>query len=155
MPLQINDKDLYDGLARLMQAHSAAIDEGLQDGADLVEADLKATRAHGDQSGATRASYRAFVIGNGKNGSAEAASGFAAAQSALSGFGGHAGRALSQASSVRLAPHERGILATAYTDYQDKLETENGGAKATLGPTVLGEAQTVTALVARALKDAR
>lgn len=155
MPFTVNDTDLYAGLARFQASQSAAIDAGLQDGANFIEAELKATRAHGDQSGATRESYTAYVIGNGHDGSAEAAAGFAAAQAALSGFSGHAGRAISEPSGVSLGPNERGVLATAYTDYQVALETENGGAKATLGPAILAEAQTVTAFVASACKDAR
>ena len=152
MPFTVNDRGLYEGLARLVQAQSTGIDEGLQEGADVWQADLQSTRAHGDMSGATRGSYRAYVIGNGHNGAAESASGYAAAQQALTGFAGHAGKALSQSVNVALGT-ARGILATAFTSYQDKLETELGGAKATLGPSATALAQTFTALVARGVRN--
>lgn len=153
MPFQIDDSALLAGLVRMRQVQSTAILSGLQDGADAGQAEMQATRAHGDQSSATRASYTAYVIGGGKNGSAEAAEGYAAAQAALAGFTGHEGKALSQASGVVLRTGELGILYTSFTDYQDKLEQENAGEKAVIGPTVISQANENTARVARALRS--
>lgn len=155
MPFRIDDSGLLAGLARLERASSAAILSGLQDGADAGQAEMQATRAHGDQSSATRASYTAYVIGGGRTGASEAAAGYAAAQAALAGFQGHAGKALSQNSGVVLGPNERGILYTSFTDYQDKLETENAAEKAVIGPTVISQANENTARVARRLRSVR
>jgi hypothetical protein len=152
MSFRIDDSGLLSGLVRMQQAQEAAILDGLQDGADAGQAEMQSTRAHGDQSSATRASYTAYVIGGGRTGAAEAAAGYAAAQAALSGFTGHEGKALSQDSGVVLGPNERGILYTSFTDYQEALETENAGEKAVIGPTVIGQAGENTARVARRLR---
>jgi hypothetical protein len=152
MPFTVDDSGLLAGLVRMQQAQEAAILDGLQDGADAGQAEMQATRAHGDQSSATRASYTAYVIGGGRNGAAEAAAGYAAAQAALAGFTGHEGKALSQDSEVVLGPNERGILYTSFTDYQDKLEQENGAEKAVIGPVVVMQANENTARVARRLR---
>ncbi len=152
MPLSVDDTGLLTGLDRLLQAIDQATDDGLADGADLMQADLQATRAHGDQSGATRASYRAYPIGPGHDGSAESTSGYAAAADDLSGFTGHGGQALRQDSGVVLGADQKGIILTSFTDYQDKLETENAGDKATLGPTLQQDAEQATVMVAAASK---
>lgn len=152
MPFQIDDSGLLSGLVRMRQAQETAILSGLQDGADAGQAEMQATRAHGDQSSATRSSYTAYVIGGGKNGATEAAEGYAAAQAALAGFTGHEGKALSQDSGVVLGPNEFGILYTSFTDYQKALETENAGEKAVIGPVVVMQAGENTARVARRLR---
>lgn len=152
MPFRIDDSGLLAGLVRLRQAQETAILSGLQDGADAGQAEMQSTRAHGDQSSATRASYTAYVIGGGRTGAAEAAAGYAVAQAALAGFSGHEGKALSQASGVVLRAGEFGILYTSFTDYQKALETENAAEKAVIGPVVISQAGANTARVARALR---
>ena len=125
---------------------------GLAAGADLFQADLKATTAHGDVTSATRESYTAYVIGPHRDGSAEASAGYAAAAEKLTGAAGHTGKPLRQDSGVVLGQSQKGVILTAFTDYQDKLEIENAGEKATLGPTLQAHAETVTQLVATALR---
>lgn len=155
MPFQVDDSGLLAGLARLREAQEQAILAGLQEGADAGQSEMQSTRAHGDQSSATRASYRAYVIGGGRTGAAEAASGYAAAQAELTGFSGHEGKALSQSSGVVLGRGELGILYTSFTDYQKALETENAGEKAVIGPVVVAEGPANTERVARRLRGMR
>lgn len=136
------------GLARMLDIIDQAIEAGLDQAAPVVQAAMADTNAHGDMSGATRASYRAIPIGAGRDGSGPAAAGYAAAAAALTGYTGHAGRPLRQDSGVRLGPHERGMLLTSFTDYQDELETENAGQKAVLGPTLHQYALEITRTIA-------
>ncbi len=148
MPLAIDDKALYAGLDKMLAQVFAGVEAGLADGATVIEADLQATTAHGDVTGATRASYRAFVIGGTHDGSAEASSGYQAAQSA------NPRGALKQDSGVVLGSDERGLLLTAYTNYQEFLETKYAGAHAALGPSLQAHAQTVTKLAAEGSRKA-
>lgn len=117
-------------------------ENGLADASAYAQSLLESTIRHGDITGATRASYRVFLIGGSHNGASESTSGYADAAAAISaytgrGFQGHGGNALSQDSGIELTPQQRGLLYTSYTDYQNKLETENGAQKATLLPTLL------------------
>ncbi len=148
--MPVNDAALYVGLDKLLDALFTGVEDGLSDEATQAEAEMYATFAHGDITGATRASYRAFVIGGTHTGASEAASGYAAAQAAISGaIVSHGGAALSQDSGISLSQDERGVLLTSYTDYQDKLETEKAAQKAVLGPTLQSHAQGFTAAAAK------
>ncbi len=154
MSLTIDDKGLYTGIDRLLARIIPAAEDGLAEAAALMQDDMQATSAHGDMSGATRASYRAFVIGGSHTGQAEAASGYAAAQQALTGFRGHAGNAQSLDSGITLGDDERGILLTSYTSYQHVLETARAGEKAVLGPALIMGAPSATRFVAQRTKTA-
>lgn len=154
MPITIDDRGLYTGLQRLLAQIDQATDVGLARGADHLEQVARATSAYEGMSGATRASTTAYAIGPGKDGSAEATQGFAAAAAQLTGFSGHQGQAVSQDSGVVLGPDEKGIILTVFTDYIDALESELAGDKAFLGPTLVAEDTTVTALVAEASREA-
>lgn len=148
--LQIDDSKLLAGLDRLLAHIPAQAEHGLAKQAELAESEMHATSAHGDVTSATRASYRAFVIGGAQTGDGAAASGYAAAQAAIaSATGKRSGHALSQDSGVALDADDRGVLLTSYTDYQDKLEVEHAGAKAVLAPTLQQHAQQFTQAVAR------
>lgn len=130
------------GIDQLIDIIYQGVENSLADVAVYDQSLLESTVAHGDITGATRSSYRVFLIGGSHDGSAEASSGYADAQAAITaytsrGFSGHGGQALIQDSGLNLTPQQRGLLYTSYTDYQVKLETENGGQKATLGPTLL------------------
>jgi hypothetical protein len=152
MPITINDSSLIAGLDKMLERIFGGVEDGLQFGAAVAEADMQTTNAHGDMSGATRASYRAFIIGGKFTGSAESASGYADAVSALTGFTGHEGKPLSEDSGVVLGADERGVLLTSYTDYQKALETERGGQKAVLGPVLQQNAQQMTEFAADGAK---
>ena len=135
--MNIDDTQLLSGLDALLTRITAGVEAGLASEAPAAQQLMQETHAHGDITGATRASYRVFVIGGPHTGSAEAASGYAAAEAAIAANAaaqrGREGHALSQDSGVSLGPDSRGLLYTSYTDYQDKLEVEG---KAVLGPTL-------------------
>lgn len=145
-----NDADILAKLDLLVTQHiPAQADRGLSKHAAIVEGQMQSTTAHGDITGATRASYRAILIGGPHTGSAEATSGLNAAISAIaSSLTDHGGRPASQDSGVVLGPEDRGVMHTAYTDYQDKLETENAGQKAVLAPTLQANATAYTQSIA-------
>jgi len=131
--LTFDDSQIRAGLERFLQAQLQGIEEGLAQASPVVTDAMQTSPAHGDQSGASHASYRAYVIGGTHDGSSEAASGYAAAQSALAGFTGHTGQPLRQDSGVVLSEGERGVILTSFTDYQDKLEQSD---KAVIGPAL-------------------
>ncbi len=152
MPIVVNDKSLVAGLDKMLARIFEGCEDGLADGADVAQDVMQNTDAHGDQSGATRQSYRAFVIGGSHTGAAESASGYAAAVAALSGFTGHSGQPQSDDSGVVLTADERGMLLTAFTNYQHHLEVVRGGQNATIGPTLQATAQQITRLAADGVK---
>jgi hypothetical protein len=78
------------------------------------------------------------VVGNGRDGSAEASSGYADAAELNPG---HA-----ETGSVDVAG--QGMILTAFTDYIDQLQYENAGEKAALGPTLFQYALEITRTVA-------
>jgi hypothetical protein len=150
--ITIDNSGLIAGLDRMIERIFSGVEDGLQFGAAVAEEALQTTIAHGDMSGATRSSYRAFIIGGAFTGSAESASGYSDASQALANFTGHEGKPLSQDSGVQLTPNQRGVLLTSYTDYQTALETERGGQRATLGPTLQATADQMTEFAADGTK---
>lgn len=157
MPTTTDLTDVFNKLDSLVSRVYRGVENGLGNASAYPQSLLEATIRHGDITGATRASYRVFVIGGTFNGSAEANSGYADAQAAIAayaarGFQGHGGQALSQDAGITLTPQQRGLLYTAYTDYQDKLETENGAQKATLLPTLIETMQHNTEDAANGIK---
>jgi hypothetical protein len=145
------------GIETLIELVYEGAENGLVNASAYAQSLLEGTIRHGDITGATRASYRVFLIGGSHNGSAESSSGYADAQAAIAaygarGFQGHGGQALSQDSGITLTPQQRGLLYTSYTDYQEKLETENGAQKATLLPTLLETMQLNTEDAANGIK---
>jgi hypothetical protein len=122
--------DIRELLARA-DAYEAYVLAQIQRGASAVaaeaEAAMHATLAHGDRTGATRAGYRAIVVGPGQDGAAELSSAAAAVEDKNPGH--------SATASGRLAG-DVGVIFTCPTDYQQKLEEEQAGLKAVLGPTL-------------------
>jgi hypothetical protein len=149
----VNDAALYAGLDRLLETIDRVTDVGLGRGAAHFQGVAQATTAYVGMSGATRGSTTGYAVSATRDGSAEAAAGFASAQAALTGFTGHQGKAVSEDSGVVLPPDSKGIILTSFTNYIDKLEIENAGAKAFLGPTLNSEADVVTGMVAQASKE--
>lgn len=141
----IDDTQLYVRLNALLELIPEACAAGLQAEAGAAQTDMQDTSAHGDITGATRASYRAFVIGGPHTGAQEAESGLEAAIAAIaSAVTDHGGRPASMDSGIVLGDDDRGVLLTSYTDYQDKLETEHAGQKAVLAPTLQAHATAFT-----------
>lgn len=134
MPITFDDSELLAGLDALLLHIPQQAEQGLATAAAEAEAAMQATTAHGDITGATRASYRAIVIGGGHTGAAEAESGLEAAIQAIAQSEvDHGGRPASQDSGIVLGPDERGVILTSFTDYQDDLEQSD---KAVLTPTL-------------------
>jgi hypothetical protein len=155
MPITIDDTALLRGLERMAEAHEQAITRGLRRGASRAEAILQGTHAHGDVTGATRDSYRVYADVDAER---AAASGYAAAQSALAaqarrGFTVEGGA--KRQTFYRLKQGERGVGYASFTDYQDSLEKDNGGQKAALGPTLQETASGITQDVAEEIRRAR
>jgi len=149
MPFTVDDSAILAGLDRLLATiEQEIVPAGLDAGAALLEAVDKSTTAYAGMSGATRDSTTAYAIGPKRDGSAKSSAGYAAAQAALAGFTGHSGQPLSQDAGITLADAEQGIILTNFTDYADKLEVEQAGAKAHLGDSLLSEATELTRIVA-------
>lgn len=107
------------GLVRLDRTIRAALASGLQTGAAKMTAALHATTAHGDVTGATRASYIAYEGSDG-----QAFDGALAAASA-------ANPAHTEQNSIGVRANALVVVATSATDYQVYLER---GANAAIGP---------------------
>lgn len=147
MPFTFDDSDLLSKLDTLMLHIPQQAERGLDEVAAEAQTTMQATSAHGDITGATRASYRAIVIGGGRTGQAEAESGLEAAIAAIAASKvDHGGRPASQDSGIHLTPDERGVILTSFTDYQDDLEKSP---KAVLAPTLQEYLQAFTQAVAR------
>lgn len=147
--ITINDTGLYAGLEELLRHIPAQAERGLQKQSAIAQSEMQSTTAHGDVTGATRASYRAFVIGGAHTGASEAESGLDAAIAAIANAPtDHGGRPASMDSGVRLSADQRGVLLTSFTDYQDRLEIDDAEQKAVLAPTLQQNAQAFTQAVA-------
>lgn len=124
-----NDFDaMITALDRYVAEQEQAAREGLEAGAAAMTQSLKFTQAHGDQTGATRAGYVAYVAGDD-----EAFDAAYEAADALNPEHSFEGEIASAPDGVLR------VIATSPTDYQKRLEKDDGGAKATLGPTMDGE----------------
>lgn len=137
-------QDLIRGLDRL---HDVALDgaaRGLDDAAADITEEMQQTRAHGDVTGATRASYSARRVGRGSSGAAQHAASVAAAASLNPGH----------VASASVSVAGLGVLIDSATDYQEDLETENAGEKAVLGPTLAAEHPNLTRAAAAGSKKA-
>lgn len=112
--------DIAAGLDRLQRTAIEAARRGLQTGAAELTGAMQATTAHGDDTGATRASYVAYEESQG--------GAFGTALSAASALNpGHtASESVGGGGEDVIA-----VVATSATDYQRDLET---GDLATIGP---------------------
>jgi hypothetical protein len=86
-----------------------------------LQSELQGTRAHGDDTGALRSSYRVYVVHQGDDGSNAASDGAGAAEALNTGRG------------VVERSGEIGddvlLVASGFTDYLGLIATESGGAK--------------------------
>lgn len=118
---------------------------GLKDAADDATGRMRATEAHGDKTGATRANYRAFAVGHGETGSDALGQSIAVVNEKNPGHVATASVDLEAAI---------GVIYTSVTNYQRKLETEAAGARAVIGPTVQATASDMTRAAAAGSKKA-
>lgn len=136
-------------LRGLPVAVAAAAEAALRARVDALTAQLQATDAHGDITGATRASYRVYVVSETDDGSNAAAEGLAAAEALNPGHG----------AIVRQGEIGDDVLvvATGFTDYLEILVTESGGAKDAVTSLLPGQgaalSQAAAAGIARRLGE--
>jgi hypothetical protein len=113
---------------------------GLRRVAADAEASMHATSAHGDITGATRAGYAAYVVSDSLVDQATALQALNTAVAAVESLNpGHSATA-----AGTLGCDGMGVILTCPTDYQYKLETERGGQKAVLTPTLQAYADDFT-----------
>ena len=141
MPADLSQ--LINGVRGLLPAALDGALVGLKGAAAGVTFEMRQTVAHGDQTGATRANYTAYAVGRGADGSQELGRAVAAVEALNPGH--------SETGSVTING-ELGVVVTSATDYQDKLETENAGQKAVLGPTIAASGERFTRAAASGSK---
>lgn len=112
---------------KLEQDIEEAIADELTIQCDDVTEQLQATKAHGDVTGATRASYYALTATADDDGGDISGPARAAANEKNPG---HA----SSETIPSPGPDAIKVVITSGTDYQNKLEEENAGKKAVVGP---------------------
>lgn len=138
-------KELIAGLDRMRNAALDGARDGMKGPAAGVTFDMRDSPAHGDQTGASHANYAAYVVGRGETGALAVAASITAVETLNPG---HVARG-----HVSIET-ELGVVITSFTDYQDKLETENAGAKAVLTPTVAQSGARFTRAAANGSKKA-
>lgn len=136
---------LEEGLHKLMALIEEVTQAGIDQAAPFVEQAMRDTVAHGDVTGATRASYRAMTA---TNAAQAAASGYAAAQALLAAGASHGGKALSAPSGITQDADTRVMVLTSFTDYQHRLEIDDAGEKAVLRPTLEAYSTDITRTIA-------
>jgi hypothetical protein len=113
--------------------------------APQVQLAMQSSPAHGDDSGASHASYRALTA---TNADAEAASGFAAAEAALAAAPAGHGSAVRQDTGITQAEGEAVMVLTDFASYGRERETAEAGKRAVEGPTLLQFGPSITQSVA-------
>lgn len=116
---------LITGARAFLQAQIAGLGDGLANDARAITDELKQTTAHGDVTGATRAGYIAFVVGEGETGASALAGAVAAADALNPGM---------TATAPVTVGTRLGVIVTDVMSYGPERETEHAGQKATLGP---------------------
>lgn len=130
--------DLIRNLDRFRDLALDGAAAGLDQETPRITESMQQTTAHGDQTGATRASYSARRVGRGETGASAHAAGVAAVEELNPGH----------AASASVSVAGMGVIIDSATDYQEQLETESTGDKAVLGPTIGAEAANLTAAAA-------
>ncbi len=130
MPFTIDNTAFLAHLATLPARVARGADAGLGDVAIVAEHLMQTSPAHGDMSGAAHASSFAAVLGPDAQAHADAA--YDVAESLLTGFTGHAGKA-ERVTVDAPTPNVRGIVLGRPVDYAQALED---GGKAVVGPTL-------------------
>ena len=125
--MSLNIANVLRALPGLRAHHEQQIRDGLDSVAADAQAILQSTTAHGDITGATRASYRAYAVGPGCDESGEVADGVTAVSRLNPG---------AEALRDYSLPATFGLILTGFTNYLPKLQFEYGGAKAALEPTL-------------------
>lgn len=143
--MKVDLTPLIAGLDRTLARALDGAARGLAGAAAGVTLDMRDSLAHGDQTGATHAAYTAYAVGwGGRDGAQELGRSVQAVQQLNPG---HVATASVRVDGI-------GVIITAPTDYQSKLETESAGLKAVLGPTIAASGQRFTQAAASGSKRA-
>lgn len=135
---------LHIGLRHVANHMLAGATAGLDAEAATLEEAMHATTAHGDITGATRAGYSARRVGLGADGAAAHAASVAAVEAHNPGA----------SATAPVAIDGLGVIVDCPTTYQEKLETEQAGRKAVLGPTLSAARLNLTAAAAAGVRNA-
>lgn len=139
--------DIRSALKGLQQVRRLAIqgaEEGLAGAAPAIQGRMESTTAHGDDTGATRSGYVAYVVGPSLDGSGA--------------VGVAAGRVedlnpnRSHVENVGDAGGDVVLIATTPTDYAWDLISRAGGKFDAIGPAVVGEAGMLHAVVVNGIR---
>jgi hypothetical protein len=136
---------VFAALDRLPRAVGEAAQAGVDTIAPDVQHAMQDSAVHGDVSGASHQSYRALTA---TNASQEAASGFAAAEAALSNAPANYGHAVRQPTGITQGEGTVVLVVTDYTSYGADRETAEAGKRAVEGPTLQAYSQAITQSVA-------
>jgi hypothetical protein len=132
------------GLDAFVARQEAKISRGLRAAASDAQSAMQQTSAHGDVTGATRAGYRAYVVGGSLGDQAAALQAISSAIAVVEAKNpGHSATA-----EGHIGADSWGVVLTCPTDYQRELETENAGEKAVLAPTFAAYVDELTARAA-------
>lgn len=140
--------DFSKALRGLDRFRTTALDgarDGLAGSAAGITLEMRQTDAHGDQTGASKANYTAYVVGRGADGSTE----LARSRAAAAAFNpDHVG----PTSTVEV--DGLGVIMTDNMDYAEDRETANAGEKAVLGPTIEASGERLTRAAAEGSRRA-
>lgn len=137
---------------RLVTRTVAALEQGAEQGAAVIQQAMVDTDAYQGMSGATRASSIAYVATPEDLGGDEAQAAYNAAAGLLQGFSGHAGKPL-LTDAPGPGPGAILIVATVPTDYIIDMELENAGEKAFVADALQQEAPKAFDAVVRAARE--
>jgi len=129
--MRTNISSALKGLKRLQRLAVEGAEEGLAGAVKGVEDRMKATSVHGDDTGATRAAYVAYVSGPTLDGSG------VVEQAAGRANDLNPGRGLAE--PIGTAGGDIVVIATAATDYEHILVSVRGGKMDAITPAIVGE----------------
>lgn len=135
---------LRDGLRRTLAVGMEGAARGLERLAAVLETAMQNDPAHGNVTGATHANYGAKVYGAGRDPSTSTDSQAAIVEALNPGH----------SATEPITLDGIGMILDSATDYQRKLETEDAGRKAVLGPTLRGSVDDFTRYVAEGSREA-
>ena len=147
MSITVDTSELDTGLERF---RSQVVVEGGKSGlgvlCTLLSDVMQQDQAHGDVTGASHANYAAYPVGEGDTGESIAQSQASVVEQLNPGH--------SALAPLSFPKDAIGAVVSSATDYQEKLETEEGGRKAVIVPTLQQSAQDFTRYAAEGMRDA-
>lgn len=143
-----NMRNVLEGLGRFEQTAMRGAFKGLGPMAAIYSEAMQNDPAHGDVTSASHTNYTAIPVyaAIGETGASVVQSQVSVVESLNPGA--------SETEPLSLPDTVMGVILSSATDYQYKLETENAGQKAVLGPTIAGAGDDFTRAAAGGSKDA-